>query len=85
MAFPDNKNFPAELSELPADGAISLLVAFKFADPIVAVGGRNTASPSAAMLVPKTTVDEDDFSSRGKDEVWLAREIVSVQSETIPH
>ena len=78
MAFPDNKDFPAEPSELPADGAVSLLVAFKFADPILAVGGRNTVSPVAAMLVPKTTVDEDDFSSRGKDEVWLARKIVSV-------
>ena len=78
MAFPDNKNFPAELSELPVDSAVSLLVAIKFADPIVAVGGRNTASSVAAMLVPKTTVDEDDFSSRGKDEVRLARKIVSV-------
>ena len=73
MAFPDNKDFPAEPSELPADGAVSLLVAFKFADPILAVGGRNTVSPVAAMLVPKTTMDKDSCPISRKNYIGTTR------------
>jgi len=35
--------------------------------------------------MPKATVNKNDFSHAWKDQIWLARQVISVQSVSLAH
>jgi len=84
LAFPDDKHPPAETSESTAIVLVAFDVSSQFAHPVRAPGGWYAIASATAVLMPETSVDEDDLSTGGKDDIRVAGEILSVQAESVP-
>jgi hypothetical protein len=84
FAVPNDKTFPTH-SRYP--GSISLVTFFivsQLWEPISSIRFRRPSVNTPSMLVPKTTVDKNDFSPGWKNEVRATRQISAMQAETVP-
>jgi hypothetical protein len=63
---------------------VSLDIAPYFCNPIICVGFRGACNIGAAVPMPKTAVNENDFSSGGKNEIGFSGQILSMETEAIP-
>ena len=57
---------------------IAGLIAFKFCQPIILVGGRNTNPVTVLMAVPKTSINKYDFLTRRENQVGFAGQVRAV-------
>ena len=63
---------------------IALSVPCNFLMPILRVRFREAVAATTGMTMPETTMHENDFPTRGKDEVRRAGQLSFVQAEAVP-
>jgi len=82
LALPHDLDVPALSSQRGYDTSIAGDIPRELCAPVANVRVRDSATPLAAMLVPKAPVNEDDLAALGEDEVRHAGEILDVQAVT---
>jgi len=65
-AFPNDQHFPAEFLQFRQVSAISRFIASEFVSPILDIRFWNAISAQTRMLVPKATVNKNDFPQSRK-------------------
>jgi hypothetical protein len=85
LTFPHHEDAPAQCAEGIQIPLISQAVAVDLRCPSTGVvdGTRRTLTPRVAM--PKTAMNEDDFSVARQDDVRCTGKPLPVQSKSIPH
>jgi hypothetical protein len=81
-ALPNYTDPPLHCLKLLCDGAISPFIADEFGSPKIRPRSRECCFRAAVMMVPETSVYEDDNFLLYKDDVRSAWKISSVQPET---
>lgn len=84
-ALPNRENTPTISFQLSHIGRVSNSIAPDLRLPILPIGFGNAVPARAIVPMPKASVNEYDFSSSGKDEIWFAGEADSVQSVSVSH
>lgn len=84
-AFPDNKHLPAIGTQFSKIASISCGVCRAFGFPEFCVRCRSYATKSASVRMPKTAVNEDDFSATRQHQIGFARQIAPMQSVSKSH
>jgi hypothetical protein len=64
---------------------VPLLIARKLRRPIVSSRTGDSAFPARGMLVPETTVHEDDLPEAWKDEVGFSGQVLPMESKPEAH
>lgn len=83
FALPDGEDGPAEAGEFGLFVVVASDVAVDFGGPEVAVGGRQGGAGAAFVAVPEAAVDEDDGAVFGQDDVRVAGQVASMESEAV--
>ena len=78
-AFPNCKDAPAGIQKFLYVDLVAFTVALELVFPPLTAGSRQFGQP-ASVIVPETTVDEDDSSVPGKHEVWPAGKVTDMQT-----
>ncbi len=85
VTLPDHQRFPACRSKSFKVFLISEAVTRNLFEPVPAVGLRYPRTADAAVPVPKTTMNKNDFLEFWKNQIRFPGEIDSMQPETITH
>lgn len=85
LAFPDHARLPSTRFQCRGILRVSLLVPQELRSPIPSIRSRYMCSFAARMHVPETAMNEDDLTSRRKNQVRLSRKVFPVQPVTIAH
>ena len=85
FTFPDHVHFPPKTSKPRAVRNIPLPIPPQLRLPIPAVGPRPVSSLTVRVLVPKTSVDEDNLPPAWKNHVRTTRQVVPVQAVSVSH
>lgn len=80
LTFPHHKIFPPKCRQSPFVKSISLLVPFQLRQPIRSARLGDVSARATAMKMPKTSIDEDNFAERTKDEIGFAGQVRSVET-----
>lgn len=83
LALPNLDDSPAQALEIRHLRCVSGPVRCHFRRPELLVRFRQFAF-TAVMTMPKATVDQNDFSSAGQNDIGRSWEVSAVQSEAIP-
>ena len=83
LALPYDQNSPAQPLKLPPLIGIAILVRQQLLLPKCPPSFRHGSTFSATVSVPKTTMDENDFATPGKDQVGLSRQRGNVEPITV--
>lgn len=81
LAFPDDDRPPAQSLQRGAGCRVALHVATQLRDPVFGPGLRDPGAPTAGVLMPKASVDEQGDAMLRKHKVWPPRQIAAVQPE----
>ena len=79
LALPNCEDTPAGSVQREFVGGIALNVAGNLGPPVCSVRFRLSRAPNTVMSMPEATVDKDNLTSRAKDKVWLAGEVLAVE------
>ena len=87
FALPNHKRIPTQLQESSTVLTIAVSVAPQFRSPVLTIRLRSMRALTIRirMTVPKASVNEQDLSPTGKDQIGTTGQIVSVESVTIAH
>jgi hypothetical protein len=83
LAFPDYQNAPAQSLEGLFCLAVPSHISAKLGVPECQVGFRTVCEVATRMPVPKATMNQEHCSVLWKDNIGLAGQILTVQSEAI--
>ena len=84
LAFPYHQDDPTIILKLSPCKFIALDIAGELGQPVGSVGRWLSSTQPAVMLMPETSVHEYDLSQPGKDKIWSAKKITTVQAESVP-
>src|SRR5262249_9641356 len=85
LAFPDDKDFPAEFLELPNILLVPLHVLGEFLSPEVRVVLGHGKRAADSVLMPEASVDQDDLLVADENGAGVPWEPLVVQAVTDPH
>ncbi len=81
--LPNDERPPTERLQFDHSSTVARFIARKLLHPKFHVRRRRRASLATVVTMPKTTVHEDNRSSCGKNDVRPARQVSSVDSESV--
>lgn len=84
LTFPDDEDIPTECFQLLLFRPVSFAILFELIRPKFAPGLWVRCSRAAAMSVPETSMDENDFAQSQKDQIGCSRKVPLVKAKPIP-
>ncbi len=84
-ALPNHEQIPSEPSQGAPASPVTRHVSAPFLFPETRIGLRLHASVAASVHVPEAAVYEEHLTQLRKDEIRLAGEVLSMQSESVAH
>ena len=87
LALPYHKNVPSQLAKPRPMLDVARRIPFQLRQPVCSIGFGPTDDSAArvVMLMPETAMHENHLPSRREDEVWLARQVSTVQPVPVAH
>jgi len=85
LAFPDNECFPTEFRNKPKADCVAFFVLFQLWNPVALIRFWNPCDPASGIrvLMPKASVNKNDFLAARKDDVWVTRETFAVEAVSV--
>ncbi len=84
FTLPHHQNVPSKAAKHSLDALVAFSVAVQLFSPEFRTRGRFCGVSAARMLVPEASVNKDDLSPSGENEIRFSRKVFSVKSEPIP-
>ena len=85
LAFPNRQNRPAVPFQVCVMLTVPFPVAGDFPFPILPVRFRNSGAAPAIVSMPKATMDKNNFSPGGKNQIRLSGQIFPMQPIAVAH
>jgi hypothetical protein len=85
FAFPKTKHFPSIFEECSAVFHVTVHIAIKLRGPVFRVRLWTHGLITPRMLMPKATVNKDNSTVFGKDNIGTAGKFLTVDSKAKPH
>lgn len=83
FAFPYNENLPAQSLQKLVISNVTGHIGLEFSLPEFDVAAGNSGLSATRMLMPETSVDEDDGFVTGQNNVRLSRKVFAVKAKTV--